>query len=778
MAESSDTKKVKTGSFQAMGLEKEILAGLNRMGYKAPTPVQRKALPPVLAGLDVVCMARTGSGKTCVFLLPMVQKLKSHQAAGVRGLVLSPTRELAQQTFKFAKDMAKFTDLRIIDICGGDSIDAQFDALASKPDVIVATPGRLMHLLREIPNFKLKSVRYLVFDEADRLFEMGFAEQLNEIVRECPAERQTVLFSATLPKMIVQFSRAGLKDPQLIRLDTDVKMSEELRIGFFTVRSNEKLAALLYLVRNIIPPNQQTIVFTATRHHSELLHAFFEKIGVSSIMVYGSMDQDARTSNLKAFRNGSVSFLIVTDLAARGIDVPLLNNVINFHFPPTPKLFVHRCGRAARQGRIGYAFSIVETEELAFMMDVHRFLSHELEDGYPKSTDGTVANFPGYNLQEMTPSMVHTGLIPQDALDEENDFVKRALEEDDMLATMYRISENGLKQYKRTRTEATREGVKAAKKIVKQEEIKKIHPLLLGADPRRCNQDVVAKANFIRVLQTFRPNQTVFETGIGTGSASYFSANNVKNGAEVVKAKHKRASDIMKALRVATAPALERNKRNVLQAGKADEISASDDESEDDVEEGSDEQDSSEEEHDEDDSEADSDSDEDDQQDNGSIMSFSENKVKKRLSAADRKRLKKYGANAVLSSSASASDEVEPNDKANKFQDERFYMSYGNEDTHETFAEESMQPLSNLRSSETFGASMMSRAMIDVNDEDALENARKKKVMRWDPKKRKFVQQTLHEMASATKTGLKRMRSESGVTLKSTNKEKVRLYFH
>lgn len=790
MAEASEsTKKVKVGSFQAMGLEKDIMAGLNRMGYKAPTPVQRKALPAVLAGLDVVCMARTGSGKTCVFLLPMIQKLKTHQVAGVRGLVLSPTRELAHQTFKFAKDMAKFTDLRIIDICGGDSIDAQFDALASKPDVIIATPGRLMHMLREIPNFKLKSVRYLVFDEADRLFEMGFAEQLNEIVRECPAERQTVLFSATLPKMIVQFSRAGLKDPQLIRLDTDVKMSEELRLAFLAVRSNEKLAALLYLVRNIIPADQQTIIFTATRHHSELLHAIFDKIGISSTMVYGSMDQDARTLNLKAFKNGSISYLIVTDLAARGIDVPLLNNVINYHFPPSPKLFVHRCGRAARQGRIGYAFSLVDTEEMSFMMDVHRFLSHELEDGYPKNADGSSpSDFRGYSLQEMTPSMIHTGLIPQDAVDEENDFVKRALEEDDMLATMYRISENGLKQYKRTRTEATREGIKAAKKIAKHEDIKKIHPLLLGTDPKRCNQDVVAKANFIRMLQTFRPNQTVFESGIGTGSASYFSANNVANGNEAVKAKHKRASEIMRALRESTAPALERNKRNVLQAGKPQSAASDvesgpevdDDDNEDDSEDDDNDEENSDDEGDEfhasDDEDEDEESEEDsDKHDNGSIMSFSETKIKKRLSVAERKKLKKYGADAVITNNLSNSDEANLSAKGNKFQDERFYMSYGNENTHETFAEESMQPLSNLKSSETFGASMMSHAMIDVNDEEALEKARKKKVMRWDPKKRKFVQQTLHEMAAAQNSGMKRMRSESGVTLKSNNKEQVSL---
>ncbi len=145
------------------------------------------------------------------------------------------------QTYRFAKDMAKFTDLRIISIVGGDPIEAQFEALSSRPDIIIATPGRLMHHLKEISTFKLKYIKYLVFDEADRLFEMGFAEQLNEIIKECPVERQTLLFSATLPKMLVQFTRAGLRDPQLIRLETDTKMSEELRVVFLCNRSNEKV---------------------------------------------------------------------------------------------------------------------------------------------------------------------------------------------------------------------------------------------------------------------------------------------------------------------------------------------------------------------------------------------------------------------------------------------------------------------------------------------------------------------------------------------------------
>lgn len=368
------------GSFQTMGLESDLFKGLNRIGYKNPTPVQRKALPIALAGIDIVCMSRTGSGKSCVFLVPLLQKLKSHNKSGggVRAVILSPTRELAVQTFKLAKDMGKFMNIKFASLVGGDSIDGQFDQLADNPDVIIGTPGRLMHLLREVSTFNLKNCSYLVFDEADRLFEMGFSEQLNEIIRECPTDRQTLLFSATLPKQLVQFTRAGLKEPQFIRLEAEASLSAELRCAFLSVRSNEKLAAFLYLVRTIIPRTHFTIVFVATKHHSELLHALIQHIGLSSTMIYGSMDQDSRNSNLRRFRNGEVHFLIVTDVAARGIDIPLLNNVINFHFPTSPKLFIHRCGRAARQGRTGFAFSLVDPDEWPYAADVHKFLDFNL----------------------------------------------------------------------------------------------------------------------------------------------------------------------------------------------------------------------------------------------------------------------------------------------------------------------------------------------------------------------------------------------------------------
>jgi ATP-dependent RNA helicase DDX54/DBP10 len=739
--------KIKPGSFQSLNLEKEILQGILRMGYKEPTPVQRKALPVVLAGVDAVCMARTGSGKTCVFLLPMMQKLRTHNVGGVRGIVLSPTRELAVQTYKFACDMAKFTDLRIISILGGDSIQSQFDGLASKPDVIIATPGRLMHLLHEVPSFRLSTIKYLVFDEADRLFEMGFAEQLNEIVKQCPSDRQTLLFSATLPKMIVQFSRAGLKDPQLIRLDTDIKMSDELRLAFFLVRSNEKIATLIYFIRNIIPKNQQTIIFTATRHHSELLYAVLNKLEVSCAMIYGNMDQDLRTNNLKMFRHAEVNFLIVTDVAARGIDVPLLNNVINFHFSPAPKLFVHRCGRAARQGRTGFAFSFIEPDEMAYMADVHRFLGKDILTGYPskdkshqealrklqeernagqdivkneENENETQApekmNFSeedddkySYNLSTMTPDMFHTGLIPQDAIDEENDFVKRLLEEDDALATLYRIAENGFKQYKRTRSDASHEGAKDAKKVIKSDFLQTIHPLIKGCDPKRCSKETLMKAEYIRMLQTFRPHATVFETGIGTGSTSHMS--------ETKKAeKQKKSLEVMKEFRKSNQFFLERNKKKLTDS--KNEVKEEDGEEDDEEGNKNNDWDALENEQLGDDNDEYGNNNYDDQinrsedeEDNNQSIAgesyIAPIRHHKRLSAAERKKLKKQGTLPLRSGQNEEDENIvelpSSNNKNSSNYQDKFYMNYGNESNHETFAEETLQPLSNLRSGETFG---------------------------------------------------------------------------
>ena len=229
----AEKAKSKGGGFESMDILPEVFRAIKRKGYRIPTPIQRKAIPVALSGADVVAMARTGSGKTAAFLIPVLHKLRQHSLkAGARAVVLSPTRELALQTYKFAQELSKFTDLRCVCVVGGDSMEAQFDDLASNPDLLVATPGRLLHHVEEISGFSIRSVSHVVLDEADRLLEMGFADQLRDIMKQVADQRQCLLFSATMPSALAEFVRVGLKDPQVIRLDAEMKVSPDLKLSF------------------------------------------------------------------------------------------------------------------------------------------------------------------------------------------------------------------------------------------------------------------------------------------------------------------------------------------------------------------------------------------------------------------------------------------------------------------------------------------------------------------------------------------------------------------
>lgn len=380
------TKKVKKGKhskdsgFSSFDLPQPILNALNSHKFKKPTPIQQKAIPLLLTGRDVVLMSRTGSGKTLSFIIPMLKKLGSHKKeVGARGLIISPTRELAMQTYKVTKSLIskeESIDFRICALLGGDSMDSQFTQLASNPDIIIATPGRLVHLLDIVKSFSLSTIQYVVFDEADRLFEMGFKFQMEEILKNIPhsQSRQVVLVSATLPKALAEFAQVGLQDPATIRLDVEEKLPPDLKICYITSKTHERWGVFLHIIKEIIPENEMTLIFVATRHHAEFLYTFMKKIGYDPAMIYGKMDFEARKLELEAFEEGRKKYLIVTDVAARGIDIPLLNNVINVHFPGQPKLFLHRVGRAARAGRRGVAISIVTPEEFPYYIELLKFL--------------------------------------------------------------------------------------------------------------------------------------------------------------------------------------------------------------------------------------------------------------------------------------------------------------------------------------------------------------------------------------------------------------------
>ena len=524
----------KGGGFQSFGLNANLLKAITRKGFSVPTPIQRKTIPLIIDGQDVVGMARTGSGKTAAFTLPMLEKLKSHSArVGARALILSPSRELALQTLKVVKDFGKGSDLRCVLLVGGDSLEEQFGIMASNPDIVIATPGRFLHLKIEM-GLDLSSVQYVVFDEADRLFEMGFAAQLGEILHHLPAARQTLLFSATLPKSLVEFAKAGLQDPHLVRLDVEQKISPDLQSAFFTVKSAEKEGALLHILHDIIhtPVNKQdtavkfpskegaiskkrkreedtdlksdekvaensTIIFTATKHHVEYLAALLRQSGFAVSHVYGALDQTARKIQVQNFRTGLSNILVVTDVAARGIDIPILANVINYDFPAQPKIFVHRVGRTARAGRKGWSYSLVRDADAPYLLDLQLFLAKKLSIG--RATDSE-SNY----VEDLI-----LGAFQRNELERNCEWAVKLLEPDVDLPNLRLVAAKGEKLYLKTRNAASPESARRAKSLTSAKEWAMTHPLFSHRDDR----DKMETEDMLARISSFKPQETVFEIG-------------------------------------------------------------------------------------------------------------------------------------------------------------------------------------------------------------------------------------------------------------------------
>ncbi|KAG1326968.1 DEAD-box ATP-dependent RNA helicase 29 [Cocos nucifera] len=500
-----ESKKAKSGGFESLGLCLEVYRGVKRKGYRVPTPIQRKTMPLILSGADVVAMARTGSGKTAAFLVPMLQKLRQHvPQAGVRALILSPTRDLALQTLKFTKELGRYTDLRTSLLVGGDSMENQFEELAQSPDIIIATPGRLMHHLSEVEGMSLRTVEYVVFDEADSLFGMGFAEQLHKILSQLSETRQTLLFSATLPKALAEFARAGLRDPQVVRLDLETKISPDLKLTFFTLRHEEKLAALLYLIREQISSDQQTLIFVSTKHHVEFLNILFREEGIEPSISYGDMDQDARKIHLSKFRARKTMLLIVTDVAARGLDIPLLDNVVNWDFPPKPKIFVHRVGRAARAGRTGTAYSFVTCEDMPYLLDLHLFLSKPLR---PSPTEEEVVNdTEGVHTridQALANGETVYGHFPQPMLDLVSDRVHEIINGSAELISLQKTCANAFRLYSKTKPLPSRESIRRIKDLPREG----LHPIFIDS----LGSNELTALAFSERLKAYRPKQTILE---------------------------------------------------------------------------------------------------------------------------------------------------------------------------------------------------------------------------------------------------------------------------
>ena len=375
---------------------------------------------------------------------------------------------------------------------GGDAIEKQFASIHSNPDVIFATPGRFVHICLEM-SLKLNSVEYVVFDEADRLFEMGLGDQLREILARLPDTRQTALFSATLPKLLVDFAKAGLTDPTLVRLDVETKIPETLKLAFLKVNTDGKDGVLLHLLKNVIPAGQQTIVFCATRYHVEYLQTLLGLAELSVTAVYSQLDPAARKINTAKFATRKVNVMIVTDLAARGIDIPLLDNVINYHFPGKSKLFVHRVGRVARAGRQGTAFSLIAPDEMAYYVDLQLFLGGE-----------SVVLPVHYQGDDWHRKL---GVVPQTVLDEFSDRLSSWYRDQVDVIHTKEQSANAYKAYLKSRPAASKESVKRSREF-KNMKIG-VHPALL-TEPSNME---IEKCNILDQLKSFKPRSTIFEIG-------------------------------------------------------------------------------------------------------------------------------------------------------------------------------------------------------------------------------------------------------------------------
>ncbi|KAK4227862.1 P-loop containing nucleoside triphosphate hydrolase protein [Podospora fimiseda] len=520
----------KGGGFQAMGLNANLLRAITRKGFSVPTPIQRKAIPLVLERRDVVGMARTGSGKTAAFVIPMIERLKAHSAkVGARALILSPSRELALQTLKVVKELGRGTDLKTILLVGGDSLEEQFGQMATNPDIIIATPGRFLHLKVEM-HLNLSSIKYVVFDEADRLFEMGFAEQLTEILHALPPSRQTLLFSATMPSSLVEFARAGLQEPSLVRLDAETKVSPDLESAFFSVKSGEKEGSLLHILHDVIkmplgtppgaterdnkewskkrkrgddrlshkekPTEHSTIIFTATKHHVEYIAHLLRHAGFAVSYVYGSLDQTARLMQVDDFRKGRTNILVVTDVAARGIDIPILANVINYDFPPQPKIFVHRVGRTARAGQRGWAYALVRETDLPYLLDLQLFLGRKLILGQ-ESKDPSFAQD------------VVVGGMKRAELENHSEWVDKVLREEIDISSLKGVTTKAEKLYMRTRNSASSQSAKRAREIIAEKKWTQIHPIF-GEESVAVE---MARDHLLSKLSSFKPAETIFEIG-------------------------------------------------------------------------------------------------------------------------------------------------------------------------------------------------------------------------------------------------------------------------
>ena len=366
-------------SFKSLGLIPELLKAVEKQGYTIPSPIQEKAIPKVLERKDVLASAQTGTGKTAGFTLPILQILHQTKKEGrrpVRALVLTPTRELAAQVHKNVVDYSQFLDIKSTVIFGGVNAKPQIKSLKYGVDVVVATPGRLLDLIDQRA-LSLGRVDILVLDEADRMLDMGFLRDIKKIIAMMPKKRQNLLFSATFSKEIKKLAEGILHQPILVEAEPENSTAEMVVQKAYRVDKNDKID---FTIKLISDGNwKQVLIFTRTKHRANKLSEKLVKAGISSAAIHGNKSQGARTKALEGFKNGQVRVLVATDIAARGLDIPLLPHVVNFELPNVPEDYVHRIGRTGRAGASGEAISLVDIDEKEYVRDIEKLLGHKIK---------------------------------------------------------------------------------------------------------------------------------------------------------------------------------------------------------------------------------------------------------------------------------------------------------------------------------------------------------------------------------------------------------------
>jgi len=382
-----------TGQFEAFDLDPRLLQGIKDMGFDELFPIQAEAIAPILKGRDLIGQAHTGSGKTLAYAVPMLQNIRP-EANGIQGLVLAPTRELAEQVAgEFAK-LARHLRIRAVPVYGGQSINLQMDRLQDpRAKIVVATPGRLTdHMERR--TIRLDNVKFVVLDEADRMLDMGFIDDINYILNQVPKNHQTALFSATMPQEIVRLSQRYLRNPLTIFIDSDELSVDTVDQKIVQIEEDEKFRALCsFLEKDLI---SRGLVFCATKIRCDRLAQALHANRYDAMAIHGDLSQRQRDMAIQAFRTGKTGLLIATDVAARGLDIPKVSHVINYDMPEDPGMYFHRIGRTARAGRRGIAISFLTREDWAVFEGLRRMTSATLDEINPPDVPGL--NIPRIHL--------------------------------------------------------------------------------------------------------------------------------------------------------------------------------------------------------------------------------------------------------------------------------------------------------------------------------------------------------------------------------------------